>query len=344
MKVLITTVRIPFITGGAEFLAWNLRDALLRHGYEAEIIGIPFNGEAPEVIEEQIVASRLFGLSSQSDLCIGLKFPAYYMPHDNKVLWILHQYRAVYDLWDYEYNGIKDHPQGTFIRDVIYRADNTYLPEAKRIYTIADNVTGRLKRFNGIQSTTLYHPCPDSERFYTGQYEDYILMPSRVNLTKRQGLALEAMEYVKSNMKLYIVGKPDRDEDYRQMMSYIEEHHLQDKVKYFDFVETEEKLRLYANARAVLFIPVDEDYGYITLEAMEAKKAVITASDSGGPLEFVENGKTGFIVEPDAADIARAIDELAASQAAARQMGEAGKQRILDMNISWDNVVRELTK
>jgi len=156
MKVLITTVRIPFITGGAEFLAWNLRDALLRHGYEAEIIGIPFNGEAPEVIEEQIVASRLFGLSSQSDLCIGLKFPAYYMPHDNKVLWILHQYRAVYDLWDYEYNGIKDHPQGTFIRDVIYRADNTYLPEAKRIYTIADNVTGRLKRFNGIQSTTLY--------------------------------------------------------------------------------------------------------------------------------------------------------------------------------------------
>jgi len=169
-------------------------------------------------------------------------------------------------------------------------------------------------------------------------------MPSRVNLTKRQGLALEAMEYVKSNMKLYIVGKPDRDEDYRQMMSYIEEHHLQDKVKYFDFVETEEKLRLYANARAVLFIPVDEDYGYITLEAMEAKKAVITASDSGGPLEFVENGKTGFIVEPDAADIARAIDELAASQAAARQMGEAGKQRILDMNISWDNVVRELTK
>ena len=40
-------------------------------------------------------------------------------------------------------------------------------------------------------------------------------------------------------------------------------------------------------ALGVIFPPLDEDYGYVTLEAMLAAKPVITCTDSGGPLEFV---------------------------------------------------------
>jgi glycosyltransferase involved in cell wall biosynthesis len=47
---------------------------------------------------------------------------------------------------------------------------------------------------------------------------------------------------------------------------------------------------LYAGALAVVFPPFDEDYGYVTLEAFLARKPVITTTDAGGPLEFVEDG------------------------------------------------------
>ena len=46
----------------------------------------------------------------------------------------------------------------------------------------------------------------------------------------------------------------------------------------------------YAHSLGVIFPAVDEDYGYVTLEAMLSSKPVITCADSGGPLEFVVDG------------------------------------------------------
>lgn len=89
---------------------------------------------------------------------------------------------------------------------------------------------------------------------------------------------------------------------------------------------------------------MDEDYGYITLEAMAASKAVITAKDSGGPLEFVVDGETGYVTEPDAKAIAEKIDELAVSETQAAEMGKKAKKHLSEMDISWANVVKELTK
>ena len=77
---------------------------------------------------------------------------------------------------------------------------------------------------------------------------------------------------------------------------------------------------------------------------MESSKAIITAKDSGGPLEFVEDGKNGFIVDSTPQEIARAFDEIAISKSLAKEMGAHSKKYLLDMNVSWDNVVKELTK
>ena len=107
-------------------------------------------------------------------------------------------------------------------------------------------------------------------------------------------------------------------------------------------VSEEEKRRQYASALGVVFPPVDEDYGYITLEAMLARRPVITCSDSGGPLEFVRDGVTGRVCEPTPEALAEALDDLWAARARARQMGERGRQLYDHLNISWANVVRRL--
>lgn len=348
MKIAITTVQIPFVAGGAELHTQNLKNALIRNGHEVEIVSMPFVDSPLHFIENHIVASRLMDITNswagRIDLCIGMKFPAYYMPHPNKVIWALHQHRQAYELFNTDFSNLKDDELGNRMRQVVYNADKMYLQEAKRIYANSGNVARRMKKYNGIDATPLYHPCPDMERFYCGEYEDYILMPSRINITKRQMLAIEAMCMSKSDIKLYIVGKADNDVERDRMLSFIAERKLQDRIRYFDYVTQEEKFKLYANAKAVLFIPVDEDYGYITLEAMSSSKAVITANDSGGPLEFVVDGKNGRVVDPTPEEIARAIDSFANSSAQAIEMGSKAKKRLEEMEITWDKVVKELTR
>ena len=348
MKIAITTVQIPFVRGGAEFLAENLKKALTERGMEAEIISMPFIDMPPERIEEHIVASRLMDVNyswgGHIDRCIALKFPAYYMPHEDKVFWMLHQHRQAYDLFNTPFSTLKDDETGKKIRSMIAAADTKYLAEGKRIYTIAQNVSNRLMRYNGISSTALYHPCPDMEQFHDGKFEDYLLMPSRLNVTKRQSLAIKALAAAKSRLKLYVVGRAESPEMKAELEALAESLGVSDRVKFLDYVSQEEKIELYANARAVMFVPYDEDYGYITLEAMASGKAVITAKDSGGPLEFVKDRETGFVAEPTPEGIAEAITKIEDSRDLAAHFGDMGKERLNSMNVSWDYVVEELTK
>ncbi|MCM1495530.1 MAG: glycosyltransferase family 4 protein [Bacteroides sp.] len=346
MKIIVATAQALFVKGGAEFLTENLCNALIHAGHQVEIVNIPFMDRPLEIIEDQMIAARLMEISAswagRTDLCIGLKFPSYYIPHPNKVLWVLHQHRAAYDLFDTPYSNIKNDDVGNAVRNLIMNGDNRYLPEAERIYTIAKNVSKRLEKYNGIPSTPLYHPCPGMEQFYCEQYEEYILMPSRITQAKRQYLALEALAETKTKVMLYILGKADHEAEKKKLDVYIEEHHLQDRVRFLDFVPQEEKVRLYANAKAVLFIPKDEDYGYITLEAMAASKPVITATDSGGPLEFVVQHENGIIAEPNASAIAEAMDRMWSSRTMPREYGQRARKRLDEMEITWDRVVKEL--
>ncbi len=80
-------------------------------------------------------------------------------------------------------------------------------------------------------------------------------------------------------------------------------------------------LNLYAHASAVFFGPLDEDYGYVTLEAMLSSKPVITCRDSGGPLEFVVNNETGYVTEPEPEEIAAALEKLMGDAALAKRWG-----------------------
>ncbi len=346
MKVVLTTVQVPFVRGGAEFLADNLKNAMNEYGHQAEIVSMPFIDSPLYRIEDHIIAARLmdqeWSWGGKADLCVGLKFPAYYMPHPNKVDWVLHQHRAAYDLFDTDFSTIKNNEEGLKVRRQIMNADNAYLPEAKRIYTIAQNVSNRMQKFNHIHSEALYHPCPDMDKFYCDGYEDYILMPSRINITKRQFLALDALKHSHGNFKIYFVGRPDNEFMKEEFDKKVAESGLQDRVKCFDYVSQEEKFELYAKAKAVLFIPYDEDYGYITLEAMAASKPVITAKDSGGPLEFVTEN-TGVVVDPTPEAIAKAMDSFFDSDIA-EKYGIGGKKHLEEMNITWENVVKELTR
>ena len=113
-------------------------------------------------------------------------------------------------------------------------------------------------------------------------------------------------------------------------------------VEWLDWISEEQKRELYANCLGVLFPPMDEDYGYVTLEAMLSSKPVITCADSGGPLEFVVDRQTGLVADSVPEPLARAMDAVWADRRCAAAMGEAGRARYADLKISWENVVERL--
>jgi glycosyltransferase involved in cell wall biosynthesis len=346
VRIIIATVQIPFVSGGAESHAQGLKAALIAAGHEADIVAVPFNPAVPERIPDQMLACRLLDLTeihgAPVDRLIALKFPAYLIPHPNKVVWVLHQHRAAYDLWNYPFEDLSASPRGVLVREAIRRADQQ-LAEAKAVFANSKNIANRLGHFCGINSVPLYHPPPKAESFFcASETGEYFFFPSRLSATKRQSLVLEALALTKKKVKVRFAGLADSPEYGKRLKLLATKLGVDARVEWLGFVTEEEKRDAYARAIAVIFPPVDEDYGYITLEAMLSSKAVITCEDSGGPLEFVSHLKTGLVAKPTAAALAEALDELWQERDVAAKCGRAGRARYEQTGLSWSEVVRQL--
>ncbi len=343
MRVAVATVQVPFIRGGAEALADGLCDAIREAGHEAEIVAVPFKWYPPAAIPPQVLACRLLDLTesmgTRIDRLIGLKFPAYLIPHPDKTVWLLHQHRSAYDLWEQHWGDLYGQPDGTEVRDLIRGADTRLLGEVRRIFAISPNVAGRLRRFNGIEAQPLYHPPPLADRYRSASRGDFLLMPSRLNGVKRQDLVVEALARTRQPVRVVFVGAPD-DAVWAAAVTARAAEAAPGRATWLGPVTDQRKIELLSTALAVLVPPLDEDYGYVTLEAMLSARAVITCADSGGPLAFVEHGGTGLVCEPDPAALADAMDTLWADRRRAAEMGDAGLARYRALGLSWDSVVQ----
>jgi glycosyltransferase involved in cell wall biosynthesis len=347
MRIVIATTQVPFIHGGAEILAEELRDALKSEGHEAEIAAIPFKWYPPERILDHMMACRLLDITESSgtpvDRVIGLKFPAYFIPHPNKVLWILHQYRTAYELWDHQTLGdLIRFPNGVQVRHAIRNMDVRLISAAKRVFTISGNVSKRLKDYCGIDSTPLYHPPRHAQHFYCAAAEDYFFFPSRLAPLKRQALVLEALARTRRPVRIRFAGAAEHASYEETLRTQAYQLGVHRRVTWLGAVTEEEKRQQYARALGIVYPPLNEDYGYVTLEAMLASKPVLTCTDSGGPLEFVRAGETGLVAESTPQALAAAMDNLWEERWEAKTMGEAGRARYHSLKISWPIVIQHL--
>jgi glycosyltransferase involved in cell wall biosynthesis len=344
MKILVANNCVPFVRGGAEHLAEALTDKLNEFGHQAMLVRIPFRWEPPSKMLESMLACRLMR-TPNVDRIIAFKFPAYYLPHDNKYLWLVHQFRQVYDLWGTPYQGMEETAENLAVRRSIIEADNTYLREARKIYTNSATTSDRLARYNQIASTVLYPPLLETKHFRFGETGNYVFCAGRVTTSKRQHLLVEAMQHTRTAVRLVIAGKTEDPADAERIARLVAEYGLAGRVIVIDrFIEEEEKAALFSDALAAAYIPFDEDsYGYVTMEAFYSGKPVITTSDSGGILQFVGAGVRGFGVAPTPAALAAAMDRLYEEPARARALGEAGFALIRKMGLTWEHVVSTLT-
>jgi glycosyltransferase involved in cell wall biosynthesis len=340
--VLVCEAQVPFVHGGAEVHVRQLVRELRARGFATELVSVPFKWYPKEEILPHAAAWRLLDLSESNgrpvDLVIGTKFPAYFARHPSKVAWLIHQYRAAYELCGTEYSDFAHTELDVGLRDTLMRLDTKMLGECRALFTNAHNTASRLAKFNGLVAEPLYHPPKLASRLVPGPYSDYVLSVGRIESVKRVDLIIAAMAAVPSRIRLMIAG----DGTQRQNADRAaEQAGVADRVTFLGNVEDDDLIALYAGALAVVYPPYDEDFGYVTLEAFLARKPVITCTDSGGPNEFVIDGVNGYVCAPEPGELATAIGRLDADRARAASMGDAGHEAA--SAITWDGVIEKLT-
>jgi starch synthase len=181
----------------------------------------------------------------------------------------------------------------------------------------------------------------------------YVLFVGRITRQKGVTHLVEAIRYLPPDTQVVLcAGAPDTPEIAAEMREKVEEARaLNPKVVWIEKMVTKpEAIQLYSNASVFCCPSVYEPFGIINLEAM-ACCAPVVASATGGILEVVVDGVTGYLVpfdqdpvttfpsHPDkfARDLAEKISALLADPEKAKRFGEAGRKRV-EETFAWSAI------
>lgn len=343
-KIAILYAQIPFMRAGAERMGENLTAQLKRHGFDVELVSMPFKGYPCDSLLDSYLMWRMTDLTEVNgekiDMVLSLKAPTYMVQHPNKVIWLMNQHRAAYDLKDNKGAfGLDTVAGGADIIPKIRHMDNVAISEAKAVYSISTTVTNRLKTYNDIDSTPLYHPPFLAGRYFAEEYGNYILSVGRLDSNKRVDMLIRALQYCDKHVTAIIAGNGAETENLKKLAYELG---VEDRVRFLGCVSDDELLNLYANALGVYFAPADEDYGYITLEAFLSKRPVVTSKDAGAVLEFAKHEENSFVVDFEAEQIGECFNKLYNTKGLASTMGQDGYMTVKDIN--WDYAIEQLTQ
>ena len=343
MRVLIASSFVPFVRGGGRFIVEWLEQTLLEHGHEVERFYLPFK-EHHDTLLDNLLSYRLLDVSEHADRLIAIRPPAHSLRHPNKVVWFIHHLRGYYDLAHTEYTSVPDSGSGRAVAAALRRHDTACLDEARAVFTNSAVVQERLRRFNGVQSEVLYPPLFQSERYYCGRANDEIVSVCRMEIHKRQDLLVQAMEFVRTPVKLRLCGASGNPSYVRTLQGLIDGKRLHAKVVLESgWISEETKIERVSSCLAAVYAPLDEDsYGYPTLEAAAARKPTLTTWDAGGTLEFIRDGENGLVTEPSPRAIAEGFDRFFSDRQRTSAMGQAAFDTVQTLKITWEHILHRL--
>jgi glycosyltransferase involved in cell wall biosynthesis len=379
MKIaIIAPSPVPYTIGGAEKLWWGMLHSINQQTHhQAELIKIPSpERNFPELIASYKAFSQLD--LSHFDRVISTKYPAWMVDHPEHYCYLQHKLRGLYDTYhftnkptecsekDYptdfstlfnileqqpsrecleslfgviesllsQYENYFDFP-GPLTRKIVHFLDSVaQRPGAIVEYSaISETVAARKDYFPVDQRVRVTHHPSDLIGIKQGEY-DYIFTVSRLDSAKRLDLLITAFKEIETDIKLKIAGVGPDEVKLKSLANGDE------RIEFLGRVTDTELIELYSNALFVPFMPYDEDFGLITIEAMTAHKAVLTTTDSGGVTEFVKTGETGFVCQPTVDSIREGLNALLASKGATIDMGHNGAKKVAA--ITWSSTMKPL--
>ncbi len=371
---------VPYAVGGAEKLWWGLIEGMRAHtDHEVELIKVPSaERNMREILTSYRFFSDLD--LTHFDMVISTKYPAWMIWHWNHVVYLQHKLRGLYDTypqhlplqldeWPAELDNLaalldrkpaREHRDSLFqelqrlqdqlpgaswdewfalpgplARAIVHWLDDSALrPGLVRKYmAISSNVAARENYFpEGVEVQVILHPSDLLPA--ENKAGDYLFTVSRLDRPKRLHLLIQALRLSRSKLPLLIAGSGPEQEALKQLAGD------DTRIVFLGRLADSELRRYYSRALAVAFVPEDEDYGLITVEAMQAGKPVLTCFDSGGSLELVEHGSNGWVVDAQPPALAQVIDEIDGDRERVRAMAECCRETVAHIN--WPATIAQL--
>lgn len=216
-----------------------------------------------------------------------------------------------------------------------------------RVFTNSEEVRRRLldARLVTPPRIEVAHHGVDTEVWSPrGAREQFFLVPGRIMWQKNIELVLDAWARFKptpvaNDFELVIAGMVDvKSRPYLQ--SLIAQARGRRDVRFVVSPDDPELLRLYQRCWAVVFPPLNEDWGLVPLEAMACGKPVL-ATDRGGPRESVVDGETGFLRIDHPHAFSTALDTLVSMPPAELDLMSA-QARLRALDFPWSNFVNRI--
>ena len=268
---------MPFVHGGAEVHVRELVRELRARGYATSSSACRSSGTRRK---RSCRTPRRGGcsISSESngrpvDLVIASKFPTYFVRHPNKVAWLIHQYRAAYELCGTRVQRLRPHRAR---RRAARHADRGSTPRcsasAGAIFANARNTAGRAGEVQRPARRAAVPSAAAGAAAAAGPVRRLraVGRPDRVGQAGRPASS-RAMAHVDPPIRLIVAGDGTQRANVERAAAAAG---VADRVTFLGASTTTSCIELYAGALAVVYPPFDEDFGYVTLEAFLARKPV----------------------------------------------------------------------
>lgn len=292
-----------------------------------------------------------------------------YFYHHQKIFYDLH------DLILQQSSGILKRIPQIFFAKIIRLIDSKYLNRKIDFLAGSQHIKERLKKFNDLDEnvSVCYAGIDNDFLNFSGESSfNYPICVGRHESPKRPELFIHAMKHIPA-IQGHIIGKGGLTNNLQRIDSYltylhqikkedIEDNYIWKKLifeigkmdltpAYIDLnkkgvntniifygeISTARLIEEYSKALCVVCPAYEEDFGLTAVEGMAFGKPIIACEDGGGYVELIDDEKTGFIVKPDAEEIAGVIEYLNENKEVARKIGERGKK--VSKKFTWENTL-----
>jgi glycosyltransferase involved in cell wall biosynthesis len=324
-----------WVLGGAERVALHIGKAL-----DAPVITTFAGEDAREAAEEMDVTLKTFSQDKYSGLgrwrqkegfkSLSLMLDWQTAPLKNyEIIVSCHMFTRHYRTLDNQYLLNYCHSPPRWLNDLqAHRLDSlprAARPAAKAYMTVMDVldsrsasrvdsfiansevIEDRIQRYYRRNASVIYPPI-DTENIRPAESNgDYYLMIGRVVQSKRPWTVLEAFDDFGYELK--IAGGVDNEPLLGTNRLEQMRAEAGPNVDVLGYVSDSRKEALLRNAKAVIYVPVREDFGMVPIEALAAGTPVI-AADEGFPAIAIEDEETGVIVEPSSEGVQAGVERI----------------------------------
>lgn len=192
--------------------------------------------------------------------------------------------------------------------------------------------------FPRLARPRVLYPCVALNMPRERKPESLLVSINRFERKKGISLAIEALASLSQSdkdVRLVVAGGYDARmrenvEHFTELKRLADARGVGGRVDFCRNISDEHRRDLLDRALAVLYTPANEHFGIVPLEAMAAGVAVV-AVNSGGPVESIVHGITGYLCDPTGASFADSLRKLVQNPSAAMDMGKAGRERVSNL-------------